>query len=192
MSRGTRVSPRRRHAPLTGLSPAPVRRSRQLQKNLPTAAVGDPTTPTDGSVGLGCNPFARRYLGYRICFLFLRVLRCFSSPRAPRHDVGDQALPWPGCPIRKSVDHRALAAPYRVSPLGTSFFGTPPLGIHQKPCITLERTLAPHARDLPTPICAPHPPEDNTLRPKPYCPQDTTTEAVLSAGHYDRKPYCPD
>ena len=32
--------------------------------------------------GLGCSPFARRYLGYRVCFLFLRVLRCFSSPGA--------------------------------------------------------------------------------------------------------------
>ena len=32
------------------------------------------------SVGLGCSPFARRYLGNRGCFLFLRVLRCFSSP----------------------------------------------------------------------------------------------------------------
>ena len=29
---------------------------------------------------LGCFPFARRYLGNRVFFLFLRVLRCFSSP----------------------------------------------------------------------------------------------------------------
>ena len=29
---------------------------------------------------LGSSPFARRYLGNHICFLFLRVLRCFSSP----------------------------------------------------------------------------------------------------------------
>src|SRR6185437_13734710 len=27
--------------------------------------------------------FARRYSGNRICFLFLRVLRCFSSPGLP-------------------------------------------------------------------------------------------------------------
>ena len=32
-------------------------------------------------LGLGCFPFARRYLGNRFCFLFLGVLRCFSSPR---------------------------------------------------------------------------------------------------------------
>jgi hypothetical protein len=31
-------------------------------------------------LGLGCPPFARRYLGDRGCFLFLRVLRCFSFP----------------------------------------------------------------------------------------------------------------
>ena len=31
--------------------------------------------------GLGCFPFARRYLGNRFYFLFLGVLRCFSSPR---------------------------------------------------------------------------------------------------------------
>jgi hypothetical protein len=33
--------------------------------------------------GLGCSPFARRYLENRICFLFLRLLRCFSSARSP-------------------------------------------------------------------------------------------------------------
>ena len=33
-------------------------------------------------IGLGCSPFARHYLGNHYCFLFLRVLRCFSSPGA--------------------------------------------------------------------------------------------------------------
>ena len=32
---------------------------------------------------LGSTPFARRYLGYRGFFLFLGVLRCFSSPGIP-------------------------------------------------------------------------------------------------------------
>ena len=31
----------------------------------------------------GLSRFARRYSGNRICFLFLRVLRCFSSPGLP-------------------------------------------------------------------------------------------------------------
>ena len=30
--------------------------------------------------GLGWSPFARHYWGNHCCFLFLRVLRCFSSP----------------------------------------------------------------------------------------------------------------
>ena len=38
------------------------------------------STPKDKSFGLASFPFARRYLGNRCFFLFLRVLRCFSSP----------------------------------------------------------------------------------------------------------------
>ena len=38
-------------------------------------------TPKNKSFGLASFPFARRYLGNRCFFLFLRVLRCFSSPR---------------------------------------------------------------------------------------------------------------
>ena len=37
-------------------------------------------TPSCTHNGLGSFPFARRYLGNRCFFLFLRVLRCFSSP----------------------------------------------------------------------------------------------------------------
>ena len=33
-------------------------------------------------VGLGSSAFARHYLRNHNCFLFLRVLRCFSSPRS--------------------------------------------------------------------------------------------------------------
>ena len=33
---------------------------------------------------LGSSPSARRYSGNHNCFLFLRVLRCFSSPGSPR------------------------------------------------------------------------------------------------------------
>ncbi len=42
------------------------------------------STPPAYAVGLGSFPFARRYLGNRSFFLFLRVLRCFSSPRCLR------------------------------------------------------------------------------------------------------------
>ena len=40
--------------------------------------------------GLGSAPFDRLYSGYRCFFLFLRVLRCFSSPRSPRQIAGDR------------------------------------------------------------------------------------------------------
>ena len=37
-----------------------------------------PTTPSE-TLGLGCSHFARHYSGNRVCFLFLQLLRCFSS-----------------------------------------------------------------------------------------------------------------
>ena len=40
-------------------------------------------TPDCTQSGLGSFPFARRYLGNHCCFLFLRLLRCFSSPGSP-------------------------------------------------------------------------------------------------------------
>ena len=52
--------------------------------------------------GLGSSLFARHYSGNHNCFLFLQVLRCFSS-------LGWLPFGWctfsaPGCPIRKSGD----------------------------------------------------------------------------------------
>ena len=37
-------------------------------------------TPVCTHTGLGSSHFARRYFGNRVFFLFLRLLRCFSSP----------------------------------------------------------------------------------------------------------------
>ena len=43
--------------------------------------------------GLGSSPFDRHYSGNRSFFLFLGVLRCFSSPRSPRsRGAGPSAL----------------------------------------------------------------------------------------------------
>jgi hypothetical protein len=78
----------------------------------------------------------------------------FQFPSCPPSYDGDRSLHLPGCPIRKSVDLSLLAAPYRVSPLGTSFLGTPPLGIPQKPCVSLETAFTPHA--LPPPSYLDH------------------------------------
>ncbi len=40
--------------------------------------------PCRDTAGLGCSAFARHYLRNHSCFLFLRVLRCFSSPGFPK------------------------------------------------------------------------------------------------------------
>ena len=50
-----------------------------------------PTTPSWHCYhnGLGSSPFARHYLGNHCYFLFLRVLRCFSSPRSPHDSCHD-------------------------------------------------------------------------------------------------------
>ena len=42
-------------------------------------------TPPCTHGGLGSSGFARRYSRYRCFFLFLRLLRCFSSPGSPPH-----------------------------------------------------------------------------------------------------------
>jgi hypothetical protein len=58
--------------------------------------------------GLGCSHFARHYSGNNDCSLFLRVLRCFSSPRSPLLPM-DSATDTPtllgmGFPIQRSPD----------------------------------------------------------------------------------------
>ena len=52
--------------------------------NLPMCDLGV-LQPREGRnlPGLGCSPFARHYLGNHFCFLFLPVLRCFSSRGSP-------------------------------------------------------------------------------------------------------------
>ena len=70
---------------------------------------------------LGSSPFARHYLGNHYCFLFLRLLRCFSSPGWPhvlRHDnptSSDWVAPFghpritPYLPV--PADFRSLSRP---------------------------------------------------------------------------------
>ena len=48
-------------------------------------------TPRCMHRGLGSSAFARRYLRNRCFFLFLRVLRCFSSPGSPPHAMDSRA-----------------------------------------------------------------------------------------------------
>ena len=89
--------------------------------------------------GLGWSHFARRYFENRVCFLFLRVLRCFSSPRLPLLPmysvINFTELPVMGFPIQKSPDQSLLAAPRSFSQLTTSFIASLCLGIHRTPFV---------------------------------------------------------
>ena len=66
---------------LTGLSPSPAGFPKTFLLGLAvTSAV---RTPECSHSGLASSHFARRYSGNHSCFLFLRLLRCFSSPGSP-------------------------------------------------------------------------------------------------------------
>jgi hypothetical protein len=90
--------------------------------------------------GLGSSPFARRYSENHSCFLFLRVLRCFSSP---------------GSPHAAYLFSHAMTGhhPGRVPPFGY-------------PGINARLQLPPAFRSLPrpsSPSCA------QASTPRPYC-----------------------
>ena len=73
--------------------PFQSRSTKQTLCNFPTHLQMDPIEPrnTDTTrpagfnvaIGLGSSHFARHYSGNHGCFLFLKVLRCFSSLRCP-------------------------------------------------------------------------------------------------------------
>ena len=77
------------------------------------------TTPACTHAGLGSVHFARRYFGYRVFFLLLRLLRCFSSPGSLRQAMyspdGDWDLPSQVSPFRnlRIVGYLLLPAAYR-------------------------------------------------------------------------------
>ena len=85
--------------------------------------------------------------GIIVYFLFLRVLRCFSSPRSPPSYNGYPSFRQVGCPIRKSPDQRPFAPTRGLSQLVTSFIACESLGIRHTPFTTFARTeLASHLR----------------------------------------------
>ena len=101
----------------TGLSPALA----GFPKTIPLtfSSLMQSTTPQDESHGLGFFPFARRYLGNRCFFLFLWVLRCFSSPRSLPYvmnwRMGDRGLLCRVSPFRhlRVNGYLLLTAAYR-------------------------------------------------------------------------------
>ena len=101
----------------TGLSPPMAGFSKTVP--LTSGSLTQSTTPQCTHRGLGSFPFARRYSGNRIFFLFLRVLRCFSSPGSPCTAMYSPYSGW-GFPSRVSpfrnlrvVGYLLLSAAYR-------------------------------------------------------------------------------
>ena len=97
MSRGTLDPVSLLSLSITGLSPSLA----GFPKTVLLVPASDPTvqTPLCSHSGLGSSPFARRYLGNRCFFLFLRVLRCFSSPGSPPY-LMDSGMDDRGPPCR--------------------------------------------------------------------------------------------
>ena len=97
---------------------------------------------------MGCSDFARRYFRNHGCFLFLWVLRWFTSPGLPPAPMNSgQDKPCShglGSPIRTSPDHDLFAAPRGLSQLTTSFFAFLRQGIHTHALssLTIKFTLA--------------------------------------------------
>ena len=73
-----------RHSPVTctGLSPSTDRLSRRFQFLTMSLCLLLQPRPRRNVTGLGSSHFDRHYFGNRYFFLFLQVLRCFSSPRS--------------------------------------------------------------------------------------------------------------
>ena len=81
--RATQDTATLRLASCTGLSPSADRLSRLFHsRDFCDGAVLQPPACRN-TPGLGSSPVARHYWGNHSYFLFLRVLRCFSSPRSP-------------------------------------------------------------------------------------------------------------
>jgi hypothetical protein len=95
-----------------------------------------PATPGSPfeSPGLGYSEFARHYYRNHGCFLFLPVLRWFTSRGLldhPMYSDERNGCSHPlGFPIRKSPDHSLLAASRSLSQLTTSFIACLRQGIH--------------------------------------------------------------
>ena len=84
--------------------------------------------------GLGSSDFARHYSRNHGCFLFLPVLRWFTSRGSLSDPMNSDRNAWcshqTGFPIRISPDHRLLAPPRSFSQLATSFIAYLRQGIH--------------------------------------------------------------
>ena len=111
-----------------------------------------PTTPAGTPAGLASSAFARHYSRNHFCFLFLRLLRCFSSAgsRLCRYVFNIS-----GCPIRTPADQGSFAPPRRFSQLTASFVASESQGIPHAPLVRFRSFAAAPAAPtayLPIPL----------------------------------------
>ena len=92
MSRSTSDPARCLLVSCTGLSPSLAGLSRPFHYH--TTHLTRSITPERTRSGLGSFHFARRYFGNRFFFLFLRLLRCFSSPGSPCMPMYSACSDW--------------------------------------------------------------------------------------------------
>ena len=121
-------------------SMAPLSRGLRLRTELVTLLLPALQPPLDRNPsGLGCCDFARHYFRNRGFFLFLQVLRWFTSLGSLVPDYGFigpyTGFTRAGFPIRKSPDQSLLAAPRGLSQLATSFIACFCQGIHHAPLV---------------------------------------------------------
>ena len=95
-----------------------------------TSLQRSPTTPVSTLTGLASSAFARHYSRNHFCFLFLRLLRCFSSAGSR---LCLAVFNCTGCPIRTSADLGSFAPPRRFSQLTASFVASGSQGIPHAP-----------------------------------------------------------
>ena len=122
-------------------SMAPLPRGLPLTTGLVTLLLRALQPPSDRNPsGLGCCDFARHYFRNRGFFLFLQVLRWFTSLSLLISDYVFIRLytgfTGVGFPIRKSPGQSLFAALRGLSQLTTSFIAFFCQGIHHAPLVT--------------------------------------------------------
>ena len=122
-------------------SMAPLSRGLLLTTGLVTLLLPALQPPPDRDPpGLGCCDFARHYFRNRGFFLFLQVLRWFTSPGSLAYPMYSDMRNWCshqlGFPIRTSPSQSLLAARRGLSQLATSFIAIFCQGIHHAPLVT--------------------------------------------------------
>ena len=137
---GTRFESRSFSSTRLSRSMTPLPRGLRLTTGLVTLLLRALQPPLNRNpLGLGCCDFARHYFRNRGFFLFLQVLRWFTSLSLLISDYVFIRLYYGftgvGFPIRTSPSQSLLAARRGLSQLATSFIACLCQGIHRAPLV---------------------------------------------------------